>query len=236
LTEAAERKGLTPSKNPRVEELPALREQMARKTDYDTVPIMPHRVFHEINKAFDADTMFTTGCGIVQIWSGQLQQIDKPRRYLPSGGAGTLGFDIPAAFGAKVAHPERHSVTVLGDFGFTFMVEEIAVCAVFDKPIIVVIVNNANLGLIRQNQKGAYGYEYAVSMPYNQDGTMDYVKVAEGFGCRGERVFTPQELTAALERAKESGKTYIIDAICVKEQLCDMGGSIAAVKSWAPAE
>lgn len=236
LTEAAERKGLTPSKNPRVEELPALREQMARKTDYDTVPIMPHRVFHEINKAFDADTMFTTGCGIVQIWSGQLQQIDKPRRYLPSGGAGTLGFDIPAAFGAKVAHPERHSVTVLGDFGFTFMVEEIAVCAVFDKPIIVVIVNNANLGLIRQNQKGAYGYEYAVSMPYNQDGTMDYVKVAEGFGCRGERVFTPQELTAALERAKESGKTYIIDAICVKEQLCDMGGSIAAVKSWTPAE
>lgn len=236
LTQAAARKGLTPSGNPRVKELPKLRKEMARKTDYDTVPIMPHRVFHEINKAFDADTMFTTGCGIVQIWSGQLQQIDKPRRYLPSGGAGTLGFDIPAAFGAKVAHPERYSVTVLGDFGFTFMVEEIAVCAVFDKPVIVVIVNNANLGLIRQNQKGAYGYEYAVSMPYNQDGTMDYVKVAEGFGCRGERVFTPQELAAALERAKESGRTYIIDAICVKEQLCDMGGSIAAVKSWAPEE
>lgn len=236
LTQAAKKKGLAPSQNPRVKELPALRKQMARKTDYDTVPIMPHRVFREINQAFDSDTMFTTGCGIVQIWSGQLQEIDKPRRYLPSGGAGTLGFDIPAAFGAKVAHPERHCVTVLGDFGFTFMVEEIAVCAVFDKPIIVVIVNNANLGLIRQNQKGAYGYEYAVSMPYNQDGTMDYVKVAEGFGCRGERVFTPQELTAALERAKESGKTYIIDAICVKEQLCDMGGSIAAIKSWAPEE
>lgn len=234
LTQAAERKGLAPSDNPRVKELPALREKMARRTDYDTVPIMPHRVFHEINKAFDEDTMFTTGCGIVQIWSGQLQQIDRPRRYLPSGGAGTLGFDIPAAFGAKVAHPERYSVTVLGDFGFTFMVEEIAVCAVFDRPVIVVIVNNANLGLIRQNQKGAYGYEYAVSMPYNQDGTMDYVKVAEGFGCMGERVFTPQELTAALERAKVSGKTYIIDAVCVKEQLCDMGGSIAAVKSWAP--
>ena len=234
LTQAAERKGLAPSDNPRVKELPALREKMARRTDYDTVPIMPHRVFHEINKAFDEDTMFTTGCGIVQIWSGQLQQIDRPRRYLPSGGAGTLGFDIPAAFGAKVAHPERYSVTVLGDFGFTFMVEEIAVCAVFDRPVIVVIVNNANLGLIRQNQKGAYGYEYAVSMPYNQDGTMDYVKVAEGFGCMGERVFTPQELTAALERAKVSGKTYIIDAVCVKEQLCDMGGPIAAVKSWAP--
>lgn len=236
LMQAAKELGLQPSENPRVKELPEWREKLARKTDYETVPIMPHRVFHEVNKAFDADTMFTTGCGIVQIWSGQLQQIDKPRRYLPSGGAGTLGFDIPAAFGAKVAHPERHSVTVLGDFGFTFMVEEIAVSAAFHKPIIVVIVNNANLGLIRQNQKGAYGFEYAVAMPYNQDGTMDYVKVAEGFGCAGERVFTPEELAAALERAKESGKTYIIDAICVKEQLCDMGGSIANVKSWAPQE
>ena len=213
--------------------LPVLREEMARKTDYDNVPIMPHRVFHEVNRAFNENTMFTTGCGIVQIWSGQLQKIDKPGKYLPSGGAGTLGFEIPAAFGAKVAHPENYAVTVLGDFGFTFMGEEIAVTTVFDKPIIVVIVNNANLGLIRQNQKGAYGFEYAVGMPYNQDGTIDYIKVAEGFGCMGERVFTPEELQEALERAKAAGKTYVIDAICVKEQLCDMGNSIAAIKSWA---
>lgn len=236
LSDAAEKKNLKSFRNKRVAELPAWREKLARKTDYETVPIMPHRVFKEINEAFDSETMFTTGCGIVQIWSGQLQDIDQPRRYLPSGGAGTLGFDIPAAFGAKVAFPDRHCVTVLGDFGFTFMVEEIAVAAAFQKPIIVVIVNNANLGLIRQNQKGAYGFEYAVGMPYNQDGTMDYVKIAEGFGCRGERVFTPAELRDALQRAKSSGKTYIIDAVCVKEQLCDMGNSIAAVKSWAPDE
>lgn len=236
LLEAAEKRHLKSFKNARVEELPAWREKLARRTDYETVPIMPHRVFKEVNEAFDSDTMFTTGCGIVQIWSGQLQDIERPRHYLPSGGAGTLGFDIPAAFGAKVAFPDRLSVTVLGDFGFTFMVEEIAVTAAFHKPIIVVIVNNANLGLIRQNQKGAYGFEYAVGMPYNQDGTMDYVKVAEGFGCVGERVFTPFELREALERAKTAGKTYIIDAVCVKEQLCDMGNSIANIKSWAPEE
>ncbi|MGE4283000.1 MAG: thiamine pyrophosphate-dependent enzyme [Clostridia bacterium] len=215
-----------------VKSLPTLRTELERKTDYDAVPIKPHRVFGEINKAFDADTMFTVGCGITQIWSGQLQKIDKPRKYLPSGGAGTLGFDIPAAFGAKVAHPECHSVTVLGDFGFTFMVEEIAVAAAFKKPIIVVIVNNAYLGLIRQNQKGAYGYEYAVDMLYNQDGTMDYVKVAEGFGCAGERVLKPEDIGPALERAKKSDKTYIIDIICDQDQLCDMGGSIAAIKSF----
>jgi tartronate-semialdehyde synthase len=151
-----------------------------------------------------------------------------------------LGYEVPAAFGVKVAQPDCHSVTVVGDFGLTFMGEEIAVASVYKKPIIVVVVNNAYLGLIRQNQKGAYGFEYAVDMPYNQDGTIDYVKLGEAYGCVAERVFSPEELQAALVRAKASveasGRCYLIDAICVKTQLCDMGGSIAAIKSWAPQE
>lgn len=143
-----------PFPDARIEAMNAMRASMERKTDYDDCPIMPHRVFHEVNRGFDSDTMFTAGCGITQIWGGQLQKIDKPMRYLPSGGAGTLGYEIPAAFGAKVAHPERTSVTVVGDFGFTFLGEEIAVSAVYGKPIIVVILNNAYLGLIRQKPEG----------------------------------------------------------------------------------
>lgn len=233
LIEEAKKRNSQPINAKRAAELPTLRKELARKTDYDDTPMMPHRVFYEMNKAFDDNTMFTAGCGITQIWSGQLQEINKPRRYLPSGGAGTLGYEIPAAFGAKVADPSVHSVTVLGDFGFTFMVEEIAVAAALNKPIIVVIVNNAYLGLIRQNQIGAYDFEYGVDMPYNQDGTMDYIKVAEGFGCQAERAYTPEELEKALERAKNSGKTYVIDAICVQEQLCDMGPSLDKIKSFA---
>ena len=230
----AQRTGMVCAVPPRVAALPAARAQLRRKTDYPDVPVMPHRLFHELNAAFDADTLFTVGCGITQIWSGQLQDIDRPMHYLPSGGAGTLGYEVPAAFGAKVAHPQRHSVTVLGDFGFTFMGEEIAVAAAYAKPIIVVILNNAYLGLIRQNQKGAYGFEYAVDMPYNQDGRIDYVLVAQGYGCLAERVFTPEQLTEALARAKASGRSYVIDVFCNKTQLCDMGGSIAAIKSFAP--
>ncbi len=117
------------------------------------------------------------------------------------------------------------------------MGEEIAVASVYQKPIIVIVLNNAYLGLIRQNQKG-YGFEYAVDMPYNQDGTIDYVKLGEAYGCNAERVFSPKELRDALIRAKASseasGRSYLIDAICVKTQLCDMGGSIANIKSWAP--
>ncbi|MGM0216561.1 thiamine pyrophosphate-dependent enzyme [Enterococcus sp. AZ109] len=236
LTTEAKARNLGSINPQRAADLPKTRKELARKTDFDGTPMMPHRVFHEMNAGFDANTMFTAGCGITQIWSGQLQEIDRPRRYLPSGGAGTLGYEIPAAFGAKVADPKAQSVTVLGDFGFTFMGEEIAVAAACKKPIIVIIVNNAYLGLIRQNQKGAYGFEYAVDMPYNQDGTMDYIKVAEGFGCQGERVFTPDELKAAIKRAQDSGKTYVIDAICVQEQLCDMGSALDNVKSFVSAD
>ena len=234
LIDAVRAAGMKPINPERVNELPALRQQLRRKTDYEGGPIMPHRFFQEINNGFDADTMFTAGCGITQIWSGQLQEIDRPMHYLPSGGAGTLGYEVPAAFGMKVAHPDRQCVAVVGDFGFTFMGEEIAVASAFNKPIIVVILNNAYLGLIRQNQKGAYGFEYAVDMPYNQDGRIDYVKVAEGYGCVAERVFTPEDLAAALQRAKSAGRCYVIDAICVKQQLCDMGGDLASVKSFAP--
>ena len=233
LTRARELQ-MKPVNEKRARDLPELRRALRRRADYDGSPILPHRVFYEINRAFHDDAMFTVGCGNVQIWSGQLQEVNKPRHYLPSGGAGTLGFEIPAAFGAKVAFPQRHSVAVVGDFGFTFLGEELAVAAANKIPVIAVIVNNAYLGLIRQNQKGAYGFEYAVSMECNQDGTVDYVLLAKGLGCQAERVFTPEELQKALERAKAANRPYVIDAVCLREQLCDMGGSIAAVKSFAP--
>lgn len=207
-----------------VEALPQLRSEMARKTNYSQQPIIPHRVFEELNKYFGDNAIFTTGCGITQIWSGQLQQINQPRLYLASGGAGTLGYDIPAAFGAAVA-TGKQAVAVMGDFGFTFHAQELAVCAKNKIPVIVVVVNNAYLGLIRQNQKYAYGYECDVAMEENQ-GMMDYVKVAEGFACYGERVFDPEEIPAALKRAQESGKPAVIDIICDQNVDCSMGTAL----------
>jgi len=212
-------------------DIPKLRAELKRKTDQACTPIHPHRVFGDLNIAFSEDTLFTTGCGITQIWSGQLQDINKPRHYLPSGGAGTLGYDIPAAFGAMVANPGKRAVAVMGDFGFTFHVQELAVCAKFRKPVIVVIVNNAYLGLIRQNQKYAYGYEYAVEMAENQE-NIDYVKVAEGLGCNAERVFDPKDIVPAMKRAQKSMLPYVIDVIIDRQADCSMGGSIDKVREF----
>ena len=217
----------------RVAELPGLQKSMARRVDQDTKPINPHRVFGELNKAFDADTMFTTGCGITQIWSGQLQNAEKPRRYLPSGGAGCLGYDIPAAIGAMVSDNLAHkAVCVMGDFGFTFHVQELATAAANNIPLIVCIVNNAYLGLIKQNQNFAYGYEYAVAMPENQNGLVDYVKVAEGLGCEAERVFDPDKIAEAFERAKASKKPYVVECICDPSAYCSMGNDIEHVREF----
>jgi len=119
----------------------------------------------------------------------------------------------------------------MGDFGFTFMVEELAVAAQYNVPVVVVIVNNAYLSLIRQNQKYAYGYEYQVKIDANRT-LFDFVKVAEGFGCKAERVFNPEDIEVAFKRAVESGGPYVVDIIVEKDTDCSMGGAVNAVREF----
>jgi tartronate-semialdehyde synthase len=206
------------------------RKKYVRKPDAGKKVMDPREVFEAVNLAFNDDTQYTTGCGITQIWSGQYQRISKPRKYLPSGGAGTLGFDIPAAIGASVA-TKKKTVCLMGDFGFTFLVEELGVAAAYKLPVVVLIINNAYLGLIRQNQKYAYQYEYQVQMKENKT-LMDYVKVAEGFACKAERVFTYAELDKALKNAVASKVPYVIDIICDDNTDCDMGNDIAHIRHF----
>lgn len=216
----------------RVQNITELKKSVERKTFYEGFPIKPQRVYYEINKFFDEETIFTTGCGLNQIWSGQLQKINMPRKYLPSGGAGTLGFDIPAAFGAALSQPGKKAVAVMGDFGFTFLVEELAVAVKYKVPIIVIILNNANLSLIRQNQKYAYNFEYQIRLEENID-VIDYVKVAQGFGCSAERVIKAEDIGSAFKRAYESNRPYVIDIFVEENTDCSMGPSLDKVKEFA---
>lgn len=216
----------------RIEVLPEWRKQYTRKTYFDNIPIKPQRVFHEINEFYDDDTIFTAGCGLVQIWSGQFQRARKPRRYIPSGGAGTLGYELPAVIGAKIANPDSQAVAVVGDGGVLFMIEELAMACHYQIPITVIIVNNGYLSLIRQNQKYAYGFEHAVDLWYNDGTYTDFVKVAEGFGAKGERIFKPEDIKPALQRAKDANCPYVIDVIVERRTDCSMGSSIENVTEY----
>ena len=234
LLEEAKKRGYHPEPSERVKQLPETRTKLRRPMELDEVPIRPHRLFLELNKFFPPNTIFTVGCGITQIWSGQLQDIELPRRYIPSGGAGTLGYELPAAIGAKVAFPNDPCVVVVGDAGLLFMGEELAMAGQHDLPVIVVVVNNGYLGLIRQNQKYAYGYEYGVSLWYGDKGQIypDNVKLMEAFGGQGERIFEPKDLSAAFDRAMKSKVSYLIDVIVAREADCSMGGAINACREF----
>lgn len=144
-----------------------IRAKMERKTDYDTIPIKPQRVFKEINEFFDEEAVFVTCIGLNQIWSGQLQKISKPRHYLDCGGAGPLGWDMPASIGAKVARPDKLIVDIVGDFGFQFCMDALPVAVMYKVPFVIVVLNNGYLGLIRQAEKYMYDMDFEVQIWYD---------------------------------------------------------------------
>jgi len=144
-----------------------IRAKMERKTDYDNIPIKPQRVFKEINEFFDDDAVFVTCIGLNQIWSGQLQKVSKPRHYLDCGGAGPLGWDMPASIGVKVARPDKVVVDVVGDFGFQFCMDALPVAVMYRVPFVIVVLNNGYLGLIRQAEKYMYDMDFEVQIWYD---------------------------------------------------------------------
>ena len=144
-----------------------LRTELERKTDYNDTPIKPQRVFKEINEFFDEETVFVTCIGLNQIWSGQLQKISKPRHYIECGGAGPLGWDLPASIGAKVARPDKQIVTVVGDYGFQFCMDALPVAVMYKVPFVCIVLNNGYLGLIRQAEKYLFDMDYEVQIWYD---------------------------------------------------------------------
>jgi len=226
-------KSVLPVRGPteREKNIPQLRPQFERRLDFDEVPIKPQRVFKEINDFFDEDTVFVTCIGLYQIWSSQFQKIFKPRHYILPGGAGPLGWDLPAAIGAKIANPEKTVVSIAGDYDMGFCGEEMAMAVMYNIPVIVVVINNGYLSLIRQQEKYVYDMNYEVNTWYGEM-MVDFVKFAETYGACGQRVEKPAEIKAALKRAIESKKPSVIEVIVDRETDASMGPSLDKVMEY----
>jgi tartronate-semialdehyde synthase len=182
-----------------------IRTKMERKTDYDTIPIKPQRVFKEINEFFDEDTVFVTCIGLNQIWSGQLQKISKPRHYLDCGGAGPLGWDMPASIGAKIARPDKLVVDVVGDFGFQFCMDALPVAVMYKVPFVIVVLNNGYLGLIRQAEKYLYDMDFEVQIWYDSLRAIQAEQVPKAVAAGARRAVT---LDRAAQVAENEGKGF----------------------------
>ncbi|MEV5716618.1 glyoxylate carboligase [Amycolatopsis mediterranei] len=214
-----------------------LKEALPRRDDFDSLPIKAPRVFKEINETFGEDTYFVTAIGLYQIWSGQFQQVHKPRHYQVCGQAGPLGWEIPAAIGVKKARPEAEVVGVVGDYSFQFLVEELAVAAQYDVGFVLIMLNNEYLGLIRQAESG-YDMNFEVDIHYDSNGT-DNVKIMEAYGCSGTRVHEPGEIRTSLEwarkEAERTSRPVLVEIMIEREGNAAMGAALDAVKEFEPA-
>jgi tartronate-semialdehyde synthase len=192
---------------------------MWRKTNFDVMPVKPQRVYQEMNKAFGKDVRYVSTIGLSQIQAAQLLHVYKDRHWINAGQAGPLGWTVPAALGVATASPGETVVALSGDYDFQFMVEELAVGAQFNIPYIHVLVNNAYLGLIRQSQRG-FDMDYCVQLSFDNINSpevggygVDHVKVVEGLGCKAIRVFDPEEIAPALEKAKAMAQEYRVPVV-----------------------
>lgn len=218
-----------------------LRTALTRRTDFDEVPIKPPRVYAEINRFFEPDTIWVTAIGLYQIWSGQFQRVDRPRHYLCCGQAGPLGWEIPACIGAKLARPDQLVAGLVGDYSFQFLMEEIAVAVQYRVPFVLVMVNNAYMGLIRQSEMG-YGMNYQVDLSYEgpegQPG-IDHVAVMRAMGADGVRVTEPGDMASAFEWAIAQSQTLqvpvLVEIMVGREENAAMGVSIDAVREFEAA-
>lgn len=186
--------------------------KLQRKTNFDNVPMKPHRVYQEMLSAFGHDTTYVTTIGLSQIAGAQLLHVYGPRQWINAGQAGPLGWTLPAALGVVRGKPGHPVVALSGDYDFQFMIEELAVGAQHKLPYIHVVVNNSYLGLIRQSQR-PFEMDYEVSLAFDNINTpqdsssvavgygVDHVKVAEGLGCKAIRVERPEDLAAGFAEA-----------------------------------
>ncbi|MDQ6774553.1 MAG: glyoxylate carboligase [Candidatus Dormibacteraeota bacterium] len=216
-----------------VERLAELKRALVRPMDFDDHPIKPARAFKEINDFFSRDTIFVTAIGLYQIWSGQFQTTYKPRHYMVCGQAGPLGWEVPACIGVKLGRPDEEVVAIVGDYSFQFLVEEVAVAAQYNVPFLIVMLNNSNLGLIRQSEL-PYSMEYAIDLAYDaglgEEAGIDHVKMMEAMGCAGRRVEHAEDIGEALawgRRAVEETKRPVLVEIRIERRAnAAMGPSI----------
>ncbi len=177
----------------------------------------PQYVISRIGELTGPEGIFAAGVGQHQMWAAQFIKYERPNAWLNSGGAGTMGYSVPAAMGAKVAEPDRHVWAIDGDGCFQMTNQELATCSINNIPIKVAIINNSSLGMVRQWQSLFYDGRYSHTDLNTGHGTVripDFVKLAEAYGCLAIRVEREEDVDAAIKTALETNdRPVVIDFV-----------------------
>ncbi|WP_029149636.1 acetolactate synthase large subunit [Microbacterium indicum] len=179
--------------------------------------LAPQGIIQRIGELTGPEGVFVAGVGQHQMWASQFIRYERPNSWLNSGGAGTMGYAVPAAMGAKVAQPDRPVWAIDGDGCFQMTNQELATCALNDIPIKVAIINNSSLGMVRQWQTLFYDGRYShteLNTGHDSKRIPDFVKLAEAYGCLAIRVESEDQIDAAITLALETNdRPVVIDFV-----------------------
>jgi len=180
----------------------------------DSESLLPQYVVRQIYEVTKGDAIIVTGVGQNQMWSAQFYFYDKPNSLISSGGLGTMGFELPAAMGAKVGQPDETVWCIAGDGGFQMTLQELATVVQENIAVKIAIINNGFLGMVRQWQELFYGWRY-VHTPLTGP---DFVKIAEAYGVSAMRVSDKKLVVSAIERAMDHKGPFLLDFIVEPEE------------------
>jgi acetolactate synthase-1/2/3 large subunit len=192
-------------------------------TAADDGKLSPQHVITRIGELSGPEAIYAAGVGQHQMWSAQFIKYERPNAWLNSGGAGTMGYSVPAAMGAKVGQPDRVVWAIDGDGCFQMTNQELATCAINNIPIKVAIINNSSLGMVRQWQTLFYNERYSnTDLNTGTDTIMipDFVKLADAYGCLAIRVEKEEDIDKAIKLALETNdRPVVIDFIVSRDAM-----------------
>lgn len=181
----------------------------------DNQILKPQYVIEMIHETTKGEAIIVTDVGQHQMWAAQFYKFNHPRSLITSGGLGTMGFGFPAAIGAQLGNPDRLVISINGDGGMQMCAQELAICAIHNIPVKVVIINNQVLGMVRQMQ------EFILDERYSQidlTGSVDFVQLAKAYGVKGLRARTKEEAELVWKEAMETPGPVVIDFVVPKSE------------------
>ena len=184
------------------------KKNLLPRVSYDDLPLKPQSIIKEISEVLTPDSILTTDVGQNQMWAAHFYDTQKPRKFISSGGLGTMGFGLPSAIGAKVACPECPVVSVNGDGGFLMVCQELATIREYDIPVIAIVLENRTLGMVYQWQTLLYNERYSETKLGHSP---DFVKLAESFDVNAVRITKPGETKDALNTAIKDNEPILLD-------------------------